>query len=113
MENLSLKRISADLHMGTTKLCTLSKKLSGGRTLTWLIAQRRVNAAKSLLLKSDEPVSSVAESVGFSDYNYFTKIIQPVTGITPARTEKRTEVKAAGKILSFLACRNGKEDKTV
>ena len=38
MENLSLKRISADLHMGTTKLCTLSKKLSGGRTLTWLIA---------------------------------------------------------------------------
>lgn len=88
MENLSLKRISADLHMGTTKLCTLSKKLSGGRTLTWLIAQRRVNAAKSLLLKSDEPVSSVAESVGFSDYNYFTKIFKSVTGITPSAYRK-------------------------
>lgn len=88
MEDLSLKRISADLHMGTTKLCTLSKKLSGGRTLTWLIAQRRVNAAKSLLLKSDEPVSSVAESVGFSDYNYFTKIFKSVTGITPSAYRK-------------------------
>lgn len=88
MENLSLKKISSDLRMGTTKLCALSKKLSGGETLTKLIAQRRVNAAKSLLLKSDEPVSTVAERVGFSDYNYFTKIFKALAGITPSAYRK-------------------------
>lgn len=88
MEDLSLRRISADLHMGTTKLCALAKKLSGGDTLTRIISQRRVNAAKGLLLRSDEPVSTVAEKVGFSDYNYFTKIFKSVTGVTPSSYRK-------------------------
>ncbi len=88
MEPLSLSRIAGDLHMGTTKLCALAKKLSGGSTLTRLIAQRRVEAAKELLLKSDAPVAAVAEKVGFSDYNYFTKIFKSVTGITPSAYRK-------------------------
>lgn len=88
MESLSLKRISADLNIGTTKLCTLAKKLSGGGTLTGLIAERRVNAAKSMLQGSDMPVSAIAEKVGFSDYNYFTKIFKSVTGVTPSRYRK-------------------------
>lgn len=88
MEPLSLQRISEDLHMGTTKLCALAKKLSGGDTLTRIISQRRVNAAKGLLLRSDEPVSAVAEKVGFSDYNYFTKIFKSVTGVTPSAYRK-------------------------
>lgn len=88
MESLSLKRISADLNIGTTKLCTLAKKLPGGNTLTGLIAERRVNAAKSMLLGSDMLVSSIAEKVGFSDYNYFTKIFKSITGVTPSRYRK-------------------------
>ncbi len=88
MESVSLKSISADLCIGTTKLCALAKKLSGGKTLTHLIAERRVNAAKSILLRSDEPVSAVAEKVGFSDYNYFTKIFKSITGFTPSTYRK-------------------------
>ena len=88
MEPLSLKPISADLRIGTTKLCALAKKLSGGKTLTHLVAERRVNAAKAVLLRSAEPVSSVAEEVGFSDYNYFTKIIKTITGVTPSAYRK-------------------------
>ena len=88
MEPLSLGRISAELHVGTTKLCALAKKLSGGGTLTRIIAERRVAAAKELLLKSDAPVAAVAEKVGFSDYNYFTKIFKSVTGITPSAYRK-------------------------
>ena len=92
MEPLSLGRISADLHVGTTKLCALAKKLSGGSTLTRIIAQRRVNAAKDMLLKSDAPVAVVAEKVGFSDYNYFTKIFKSITGITPSAYRRENRV---------------------
>lgn len=88
MEELSLDSISEELHMGRTKLCALSKKLSGGKTLNRMIAERRVSAAKKLLIKSDEPVSAVAEKVGFSDYNYFTKIFKTIAGQTPSAYRK-------------------------
>lgn len=84
-EKLTLKRISTDLQIGTTKLCAMSKKMSGGSTLMRIISQRRVNEAKRLLVKSDESISAVAEKVGFTDYNYFTKIFKSVTGVSPSR----------------------------
>ena len=87
-EKLSLERISSDLGIGRTKLCLLAKKLSGGDSLSPLIAQRRVTAAKKLLLQSSESISSIAEAVGISDYNYFTKVFRSVTGMTPSTFRK-------------------------
>lgn len=83
MEKLSLERVSRDLHIGRTKLCRLAKQLSGGRTLSELIAQRRMEAAKDLLLRSQMSISAVAEAVGVSDYNYFSRVFRAVTGVTP------------------------------
>ncbi len=88
MEKLSLASISKELHIGRTKLCTLAKGLSGGHTLSWLIAQRRIEAAKRLLLQSSLPISAVAEAVGIIDYNYFTKVFRSVTGTTPSQFRK-------------------------
>lgn len=34
------------------------------------------------------PISSVAERVGFSDYNYFTKIFKAIEGVTPSAYRK-------------------------
>ena len=89
MEPLSLAEIAADLHMGTTKLCALAKKLSGGQTVTQMIAARRVQAAKKLLASGDLPVSAIAEEVGFSDYNYFTRIFKSQTGMSPRDFRKK------------------------
>lgn len=88
MEKLSLESISSQLHIGRTKLCALAKELSGGETLTTMIAQRRVEAAKVHLLQSDAPISDVAERVGISDYNYFSKIFRSYTGMTPSAFRK-------------------------
>lgn len=90
MEELSLSGISRALGMGTTKLCAVAKELSGGKTLTSLIAERRVRAAETLLRRSDEPVSAIAGRVGISDYNYFTKIFKSVTGVTPRVYRKKS-----------------------
>ena len=88
MEKLSLALVAKELHIGRTKLCSLAKELSGGRTLSWLIAKRRIDAAKLLLLQSSASVSAVAEEVGISDYNYFSKIFRSMTGTTPTAFRK-------------------------
>lgn len=88
MEKLSLASISKEMHIGRTKLCTLAKELSGGKTLSYLIAQRRINAAKRMLIQSSLPISAIAEAVGISDYNYFSKVFRSVTGTTPSAFRK-------------------------
>ena len=89
MEKLSLASISSELGISRTKLCTLAKRLSGGQTLSQMIAERRVSAAKLLLTRTDKPIAVVAESVGITDYNYFTKIFRSVTGVTPSAFRKK------------------------
>ena len=92
MEKLSLSTISAALNISRTKLCTLAKKLSGGSTVTQLVAQKRINAAKKLLTSSDQSISAIAEEVGFSDYNYFTRIFKSLTGMSPRVFRKKASV---------------------
>lgn len=89
MEKLSLERISSELHVGRTKLCRLAKDLSGGETLGHLIARRRIEAAKALLLRNDLPISAVADAVGISDYNYFSRVFRSITGLTPRDFRKK------------------------
>ena len=101
MEKLSLESISQQLHIGRTKLCSLAKELSGGRTLSYLIAQRRIEAAKRLLLQSSMPISTVGEMVGISDYNYFSKVFRSATGMTPSAFRKnRLDAAAAASNFS-------------
>lgn len=88
MEKLSLASISSQLHIGRTKLCALAKKLSNGQTLTHIITERRINAAKKMLLQSNTPISAIAEAVGISDYNYFSKVFRSMTGMTPSEFRK-------------------------
>ena len=89
MEKLSLASISREMHIGRTKLCTLAKELSGGQTLSYLIAQRRINAAKRLLAQTNLPISAVAEQVGINDYNYFSKVFRSMAGTTPSAFRKQ------------------------
>lgn len=87
-EKLSLAGLSTALHIGRTRLCALAKESSGGRTLSQLITQRRIDAAKELLTRSNLPISVVAEEVGISDYNYFTKVFRAAVGVTPRAFRK-------------------------
>ena len=87
-ETLSLRRIADDLHIGTTKLCSMAKKLSNGKTISQLISLRRVNAAKKLLISRSDSISDIADMVGFADYNYFTRIFKAYTGMTPRAFRK-------------------------
>ena len=87
-EKLTLESISSHLHIGRTKLCLLAKKLSGGKTISHIIIDKRINAAKSLLIKSDMSIAAIAETVGISDYNYFSKVFRSAVGVAPSGYRK-------------------------
>ena len=89
MEKLSLASVAEALQIGRTKLCGLAKKLSGGKTLFRLITERRIQAAQTLLLQTDWPISAVGEAVGISDYNYFSKVFHKSVGVTPSSFRKQ------------------------
>ena len=89
MEKLSLESVSRELGIGRTKLCRLARQISGGETLFQLIARRRIEEAKALLMRNDLPISAVAEAVGISDYNYFSRIFRTLTGMTPRDFRKK------------------------
>ena len=75
--------------IGRTRLCRLAKQLSDGETLFQLIARRRIEAAKELLVCSELPISAVAGAVGISDYNYFSRVFRSITGMTPRDFRKK------------------------
>ena len=50
--------------------------------------QARVEKAKIYLRQTNEPITAVAEKVGFSDYRIFTKIFKGIVGETPSQFRK-------------------------
>lgn len=90
-EKLSLDQIARDLNMGTTKLCSLAKKLTGEGSVTKMINARRIAEAKTLLANENLSITQIAEQVGFSDYNYFTNVFRKTTSLTPTAYRKGLE----------------------
>ncbi len=84
-QSLTLTGVARALSISKSKLCALAGQAEPGLTLTGMIARRRVEAAKRLLLDPALAVRDVAERVGIPDYNYFTKVFLRVAGVTPSR----------------------------
>lgn len=52
------------------------------------IRELRMKLAQQMLTDSDKKISEVAESCGFTDYNYFTKVFKKINGLTPREYRK-------------------------
>lgn len=82
--------IADDLAIPKSRLYRIVSDDSGGRSLSMLIAEERVHAAKRMLKTTSASIREVGALVGFCDYNYFTKVFRRYTGRTPSayRAEK-------------------------
>ena len=49
------------------------------------VMQRRLERAKTLMRKTNEPLAEIAQQVGFSDQSHLTSISRRETGVTPGR----------------------------
>lgn len=52
------------------------------------ILKKRIAASQQLLTNTEKSISEIAESVGFTDYNYFIRVFKKKTGITPLHYRK-------------------------
>ena len=86
-DELDIKKMCREFKMSKSSLYLLSSQ-SFGKGITEYIRDLRVEAAKELLKNTDEPISSVAEKVGYTDSNYFTKVFKKYTHKTPLEWRK-------------------------
>ncbi len=89
MKRITLNDISDHVSFSVSYLSRIFKE-EKGISLSSYINEVRIRNAKSMLLSSDIPLSSLAYCCGFDDQSYFTKVFKKLTGTTPGKyREKR------------------------
>lgn len=86
-ENMTVESICRDLSISKTRLYNLCKQRYG-KTPIQLLGERRLEAAKELLITTIHPIHYIAEVVGIADFNYFTKVFKRSQGTTPSQYRK-------------------------
>lgn len=82
-QELTLQDIAGHVYLTPAYLCTAFKRYTG-MTISRYIAEERIRHAIERITGSGDSLASIAEKVGFSDPNYFTKVFRRVTGKTPS-----------------------------
>ncbi|WP_289039413.1 helix-turn-helix domain-containing protein [uncultured Zobellia sp.] len=73
----------------TTKHLNRVTQATLGKTTTELITERILLEAKRLIVHSENPLSQVAESLGYEDYAYFSRVFKAKNQTTPLEFKKR------------------------
>ena len=82
--NISLKDIAAHVHLSPSRLAHLFTKNAGMAPFHYLELQR-IEAAKSLLLSTNDPINAVAGQVGFENPYHFSTRFRRRVGVSPKR----------------------------
>lgn len=86
-DDMRLTLLAENMNMNPNYISQLFKKELGCGYHAYL-NQARVEKAKKYLKQTSEPITVVAELVGFSDYRIFTKIFKGIVGVTPSQFRK-------------------------
>ena len=81
-ENITLSMIASQVGYSPNYCDTIFKKYEKISVINYLINQRIIEA-KRLILEGVLPIKEVATSVGYSDYNYFSRIFKKKVGCSP------------------------------
>lgn len=81
-EDIYIADIAKQVYLNEQYLMRLFKKTTGVSILEF-ITEERLWLAKELLVNTDYPINRVADTVGYGNYSYFTKIFKRNTGMTP------------------------------
>ncbi|SFK72621.1 two-component system, response regulator YesN [Paenibacillus sp. 1_12] len=87
-DNLSLSTLSEQFHFSPQYIAKKFKELYNTTVMTYLI-ELRMEKAKSLLIHTEMPVSEMANSLGYTDENYFGKVFKKQNGMSPLQFRKQ------------------------
>lgn len=84
---LSLEELSQEYHAHPAHISRQFKKETG-MTVTDFQQKQRIEEAKPLLRNGELSIKWIAESIGFDDAGYFTRIFKKIEGVTPTQFQK-------------------------
>jgi|GEM_PF-1843582 len=80
--DMSLNSLAENMGVSATYLSRKYKEWTGN-TFSEYITNHRMNAAKTLLLTTQETVKAIGAKVGYPDSNYFCRVFKKKTGQSP------------------------------
>ncbi|WP_019421553.1 response regulator transcription factor [Paenibacillus sp. OSY-SE] len=87
-ENVTLSALSATFHFSPQYIAKKFKEMYNTTVVTYQ-TDLRMEKAKSLLAHTDMPIIKIAELVGYSDENYFSKVFRKHQGLPPLKYRKQ------------------------
>lgn len=87
-ENLSVSALAEDVHYSAAHLSTLFRQETG-TTIGDVLFRTRLSAAMEQLRTTQDPVCLIAQSTGYTDVQYFSRVFKRFTGMTPLEYRKR------------------------
>ena len=81
-EKITLDFAASYVFMSPSHFSKLFKKSTGKNFVDYL-SEIRIEKAKRLLLESTLLIYQISEQVGYTSFNYFTKVFKKYTGLTP------------------------------
>lgn len=85
---VTLDMAAAYVGMSASYFSKFFKKYTGVNFITY-VTDRKIEAAKDMLLNTDRPVVNIAYDLSYSETNYFSKTFKKKVGVTP--TEYREQ----------------------
>jgi AraC family transcriptional regulator of arabinose operon len=95
-EELKIETLARMVFLSPSRLAHLFKTELGQTIYAWREVQR-INRARLLIQSTPLPVFKVAQSVGYADPVYFTRIFRKHNGIPPMEYKKRYEGMSEGR----------------
>ena len=87
MNKISTAEISRAVYLSEGYFCRFFKRMTG-RSFSSYLTGVRIQKAKAQLWGTDMSVSEIAESVGFEDGNYFSRVFKKQEGVSPLEYRK-------------------------
>ncbi|MBD0381499.1 helix-turn-helix domain-containing protein [Paenibacillus sedimenti] len=94
--DLSLNYLSDQFHISVSHLSKIFKDYTGSNFIDYLM-EIRIEKSKERLAGGSEKIRDIAESVGYTNVNSFTRIFKKITGLTPTEYRDREWAKREGE----------------
>lgn len=82
-EAITIEQVAAHVYMNPTYFCAYFKKHTKETVLQY-VTKQRLELAKRRLEDTDDKVTTIADSVGYHDHKYFSKLFKKHTGFAPS-----------------------------
>lgn len=84
MENISLDDLAKNMYMSSVYVSKVFKEKTGESPINYLI-NLRLEKAKDLLISTESPIKAIAQSVGYKDAYYFSKLFKKYYEHSPCK----------------------------